>query len=124
MCLNKSSMDIDTEGNIYVRFIKSYYGRYFEVDINKKIFNTSKENTVIYIFKPVDNQFVFMGMYKVSRVIVGKDNMQQPCPIFILKPASEKEIIKHVQYLLKNKSSTNYKNAFKSLIDNPHIDKS
>ncbi len=124
MCLNKSSMETDSEGNIYVRFVKSFYGRYFELDINKKIFNTSKENTVIYLFKPIDNQYLFMGWYKVSRVIVGKDNLQAACPVFILKPANDKEIIKHAQYLLRNKSSSNYKNAFKALMENPNIDKS
>ncbi len=124
MVLNTASMQVDEAGDVYVRFVKSYYHRYFEVDINKKIFNTSKENTVIYLFKPVDNQYQFMGLYKVSRVIIGKDNLKESCPVFVLKPINDIDLFRHAQYLLKNKSSTNYRNAFKSLIDNPHIDQS
>ncbi len=119
MCFNSSSMNFEDENKISVRFIKSYYGRYFDLEENKIIFNTSIEPTAIYLFQKNNaNNYLFLGFYKVVKVYIDYDLEKNEAPTFILRKLSSHEMIDHINYVLENKVTNCYKNHFKNLKNN------
>lgn len=113
ICFNNSSMKYNDDDTIDVRFVKSFNNQYFNLDINRKIFNTSEESSVIFMFdKHASNNYLFKGYYRVSKVFIDEDNNAEPTPIFKLRRLNPQEMMKSFTYIWNNSPSNNYKNAF------------
>lgn len=113
MCINESQLQNEQSEFVDVRFVKSYSNNFFDLELNKKIFMTTKTDTMIYLFlKQNNHQYLFLGCYKVGQVVTGVDLQNQTTPIFKLRKANNEELRRHLIYNKTNQISNAYKNAF------------
>lgn len=116
--VNHENFEDQDCNNLKIRFVKSYGQYFFDLDINKKIFNTIAENTSIYLFVKHDKKIIYHGLYRVSKLIIGTDLDDNKTPIFVIRPLNCQETQKHLMYIHENHSTNNYKNAFNDFVSN------
>lgn len=116
MCLDGLLLKEDENGYISIRFIKSSKSLFLDLKLNQKIFNTVNNKTVIYIFKKIENnKFLFIGFYKVYKIISTKDPNNKLTPVFKIKKIDQKYLFEHLLYVKKLKKDNAYKNIFNDL---------
>ncbi|MGL4950390.1 MAG: hypothetical protein ACRC4M_00905 [Mycoplasma sp.] len=107
---NKSDDELD------LRFVKSYTNKFFDLLINKLLFNTSKQSSAIYVWNKVNNKYQFINYFKVNKIVIGKDLKDEDTPIFKLRILNNDELINHFLYIYENSCDNNYKNMFIDII--------
>ncbi|MGL4951533.1 MAG: hypothetical protein ACRC4L_00960 [Mycoplasma sp.] len=118
ICINNTEKNIGNDRLINFKFCKSFYGLWFDLSINKKIFNTLQEDTIIYIWRKQNNKFEFIDFYKVSQIKIEKDLRDQKQPVFVFRPITQIELLNNIIYTNKNIASNAYKNIFLEKLKN------
>lgn len=113
ICLPQNKLDTTDNGQIQMRFIKSFNNHFLDLEINKKIFDTANSATVINLLIKLDDQkYLFKGFYKVSKITIDKDLQDNFTPIFNLRPTNGIENLDFLTYSMQQETSNAYKNNF------------
>lgn len=113
ICLPQNRVELTDDKQIQMRFIKSYSNHFLDLEINKKIFDTANNSTVINLFIKLDDQkYLFKGFYKVSKITIDKDLQDNFTPIFNFRPTNGIENLDLLTYFNTQDTSNAYKNNF------------
>ncbi len=110
---------VKEENDIFsLRFVKSFKGNFFDIQLNQKIFNTTFEPTAIYLFKKYKNMYLYLGIFNCFKITIGKDLKDQETPIFKFKKLNDIALIKHLNYVNDLTINNKYKNSFFNFVQN------
>jgi hypothetical protein len=103
--------------NLKIEGYKSFNNKIFDLDLNKKIFNTTKTENLITVFKRIDiDKYLFLGFFIVNNLNLIK-NKDESNLEFDLKKINNSIFTKHIINASKKTINNSYQKIFNNLIE-------
>jgi len=103
--------------NFKIKGYKSYNNHFFDLDLNKKIFNTTKVENLITVFKRIDiDKYLFLGFYIVNNMNLIKDKSKSYLE-YDLKKINHNLFTKYIINSSKKSINNSYQQIFNNLIE-------